>query len=222
MGKTTLARRLAAETPTELVHLDHLLHAVCSVAGPEALAALRKAPSINAHTPPQWLEELRARDQVLWKAARAYVTAANGQPLVVEGGLWPDWVRELDEDHVAIFIVDTGDSAERLVEITHTNPQSWMAQRQWPDDKIRRWAGYNRFRSSVIADLAYRYDYPVFDIAGGIGLAHDQALDHLRRSPMSVWAAKMAAGKDPTMGRNSRNEVGQRAVGDRGRRDDRQ
>lgn len=179
VGKTTLARRWVSMHPSELVQLDHLLHALTAVADADALAALQKAPSITNHTPQQWLSELRERDAVLWKAARAYAGAAQ-DPVVIEGGLWPDFVRGLDTAHTAIFIVDTGeDIAGRLVQMTRQNPQSWIAQRRWSEDKIRTWAAYNRLRSHHIADLANQYDYPVFDIATDFGAGQDLALQHL-------------------------------------------
>lgn len=179
VGKTTLARRLVQQSPAELVNLDHLLHPLAAVATTESLTALRKAPSINTYTHAQWLGELRERDRVLWEAALEYMKAAQGEPIIVEGGLWPDWVPELAHEHTAIFIVDTGDSADRLVKIAETNPHSWMAQRRWPEEKIRRWASYNRYRSQTIADLAVAQGYPVFDVADAIGPAQDRALKHL-------------------------------------------
>ncbi|SHU65111.1 Uncharacterised protein [Mycobacteroides abscessus subsp. abscessus] len=179
VGKTTLARRWVSAHPSELVHLDHLLHALTAIADAEALTSLRKAPSITTHTPGQWLSELRDRDAILWKAAHAYAGAAQGQ-LVIEGGLWPDWLRQLDVPHTAIFIVDTSeDSAERLVQMTRQDPRSWIAQRRWPDDKIRSWATYNRFRSQAISDLAIQYGYPVFDVAGSISEGQERALRYL-------------------------------------------
>ncbi len=179
VGKTTLSRRLALHTSAALVQLDHLLHAVCAVAAPESRIALEKAPSIKTRTPKQWLDELRERDRVLWQAAHAYVIAAQGEPIIIEGGLWPDWVRELELEHNTAFIVDTGQSADRLVEIARTQPQSWMAQRKWPEHKIRKWAGYNKFRSEFIAELAAQHDYPVFDIADAMGPTLEEAFDHL-------------------------------------------
>lgn len=178
VGKTTLARRWTASRPVELVHLDHLRHAAAAVATGDELGALRKAPSIATHSPEEWLAALRERDAVLWKAAEAYCTAATGA-LVMEGGLWPDWVANIERPHVAIFIVDTGDSADRLVDIARTNPQSWMTQRGWSEEKIRKWAGYNQFRSTIIAELAVLHGYPVFDIVDGIDAVQEQALSHL-------------------------------------------
>lgn len=98
---------------------------------------MRRAPSITTHGPAEWLAELRIRDEVLWKAANAYANSArNG--LVMEGGLWPDWVANLHRPHVAIFIVDTADDAgDRLVEMTRNDPQSWIAERRWSEAKIR-------------------------------------------------------------------------------------
>lgn len=182
VGKTTLARRWTAARAVELVHLDHLLHAAAAVASGHELSALRNAPSISTHSPAAWLAQLRERDAVLWKAAKAYAEAASTNELVAEGGLWPDWVSTLDRCHTAIFIVDTGDSAERLVDIARSDPSSWMAQRQWPESKIRKWATYNRLRSRRIAELADSFGYPVFDIAGGIDDVLGQALDYLEVS----------------------------------------
>lgn len=179
VGKTTLARRLSAAVgPVELVHRDHLLHAAASVAAGDDLIALRKAPSITTHSPQEWLAALRDRDAVLWKATEAYCGAAHGG-LVMEGGLWPDWVASIQRPHVAIFIVDTADSADRLVDITRVDPQNWMSRRGWSEEKVRKWAGYNQFRSTVIAELAGRHGYPVFDIADGIAAVQDEALSHL-------------------------------------------
>lgn len=98
---------------------------------------LRKAPSVNDNSPDQWLSEPRDRDLVLWKAARAYIAAAQPEPLIAEGGFWPDWVREFDSEHTAIFIIDTGDSADRLVDIGRHEPpkrdgETPMVRRQDP------------------------------------------------------------------------------------------
>lgn len=179
VGKSTLARRWAALGPVELVHLDHLLHAAAAVATGDALSALKQAPSIATHGPKQWLAALRERDAVLWTAAQAYAGAARAE-VILEGGLWPDWVARLQEPHTAIFVVDTSaDMADRLIDITRSNPSSWMARRGWTDEKIRKWADYNRFRSEVIADLADRRGYRVFDITAGIATVQDQALRYL-------------------------------------------
>lgn len=179
VGKTTLSRRWAAERSAEFVHLDHLLKSVVAVARGKERSALEKAPSINTHTPEEWLNELRHRDEVLWLAAQAYAIAACDE-LVMEGGLWPDWVATLRIPHVAVFIVDTAeDMADRLVDIARENPQSWMAQRRWPEEKIRKWATYNRYRSDVIAGQAARHGYRVFDIAGGISRAQDEVVRYL-------------------------------------------
>lgn len=131
VGKSTLAYRVSANVPTELIHLDHLLSALCSVASEKYRDVLKKAPSINTCTPTEWLDELRERDRVLWRGAQAYIAAAQGGPIIVEGGLWPDWLPELSEDHTAVFLVDTDGSPDRLVQIAKTNPRSWMAQRKY-------------------------------------------------------------------------------------------
>lgn len=179
VGKTTLARRWTAHRAVEFVHLDHFLQALKAAATGETLRALRLAPSIADYSPPEWLAQLRVRDEAMWRAARAYADKAAG-PLVMEGGLWPDFVSRLEREHLAIFVIDTSaDMADRLVNITRADPQSWMAQRGWPEDKIRKWATYNRFRSEVIANLAARNGYPVFDIAAGIAEVQDQALQYL-------------------------------------------
>lgn len=98
----------------------------------------------------------------------------------MEGGLWPDWTAQLDVDHAAVFLIDTGDSADRLVSIAKQYPNSWMARRQWPETKIRRWAKYNQFRSETIATLAEKHGYPIFDISHGQTRAQDQALRKLQ------------------------------------------
>lgn len=181
VGKTTLARRLVAASPVELVHLDHLLHALTSVADAEARACLQKAPSIDDCDPDQWLNEIRKRDRVLWTAASAYIAAAAAGigELVIEGGLWPDWVHGLSGEYAAVFLVDTGDSASRLVDVARAHPESWMARRNWSEDKIRRWADYNRLRSEMITDLANEHGYRVFDIRDGIDVAGDCAFREL-------------------------------------------
>ncbi|MDO2986885.1 hypothetical protein [Mycobacteroides abscessus] len=182
VGKTTLARRWTCRRTVEFVHLDHFLHALKATATGDTLRALRLAPSIADYSPPEWLAQLRVRDEAMWRSARAYADKAAG-PLVMEGGLWPDFVSRLEREHLAIFIVDTGaDIADRLVQITHADPHSWMAQRGWPEDKIRKWAIYNRYRSEFIANLATRHGYPVFDIASGIADIQDRALQYLARA----------------------------------------
>lgn len=179
VGKTTLAQRWATTHRTELVHLDHLLSALTAVATGSALDALQRAPSITTRSPSEWLAELRIRDEVLWNATEAYANSTS-DALVMEGGLWPDWVARLQRPHAAIFIVDTAnDAADRLVDITNNDPQSWIAQRGWPEQKIRQWATYNRFRSEEIAAHAALHGYPVFDIAAGISQAQDDAIHYL-------------------------------------------
>lgn len=181
VGKTTLAGRWVGSRSVEWVQLDHLLHSVAAVATGAARRALAKAPSVDAHTKEQWLSALRERDAVLWQAAHAYADVARGG-LVIEGGLWPDWVAGLQRPHVGIFVVDTSQGmAERLIEIVRTHPESWMAQRGYSELKIRKWATYNRFRSQQIAELADRHGYRVFDIAAtsGISDTQDEALRYL-------------------------------------------
>lgn len=179
VGKTTLARRWIAQRTVEFVHLDHFLEALKATATGDALRALRLAPSIATYSPTEWLAQLRVRDEAMWRSARAYADKAAG-PLVIEGGLWPDFVSRLEREHLAIFVIDTGaDMADRLVDITRSDPDSWMARRGWSEDKIRKWATYNRFRSEFIANLATRHGYPVFDIASGIAEVQDQALQYL-------------------------------------------
>lgn len=185
VGKTTLSQRLIEASPAELVHLDHLLPAVSALADHAAAAALNKAPSINDHSPEQWLYHLRHRDRTLWTAAKAYITTAhrNNSALIMEGGLWPDWTAHLEIDHTAVFLIDTSDNADRLVDIAKRHPNSWMARRKWPEAKIRRWAKYNQFRSEIIAEQAEKHSYPVFDISHGQTHAQNQALRTLHGFP---------------------------------------
>lgn len=179
VGKTTLARRWIAQRTVEFMHLDHFLEALKATTTGDALRALRLAPCIATYSPTEWLAQLRVRDEAMWRSAKAYANRAPG-PLVMEGGLWPDFVSRLEREHLAIFVIDTGaDMADRLVDITRSDPDSWMAQRGWSEDKIRKWATYNRFRSEFIANLATRHGYPVFDIASGIADVQDQALQYL-------------------------------------------
>lgn len=179
VGKTTLARQWAAAQRADLVQLDNLLHAVAEVAIGKSLQALQKAPSIATHNPREWLAELRVRDEVLWKAAQGYLNKSQGA-LVMEGGLWPDWVASLERPHTALFIVDTDIAmADRLIDITRTDPLSWMAKRGYSEDKIRKWADYNRFRSEDIAERAVSHGYPVFDISGGIDRTQREAIRYL-------------------------------------------
>lgn len=127
------------------------------------------------------------RDRVLWDAARAYLERAGDEDVIVEGGLWPDFVAASTTSSEAVasarvvFLVDTGDSAQRLLHIAHTVPGNWIARRGWPDEKIRRFADYNRYRSEQITLQAKTFGYPVVDIAdhGQMSGAHDAALTHL-------------------------------------------
>ncbi len=182
VGKTTLAQRLIQAAPAELVHLDHLLPAVRALADQSAVTALNTAPSINDNSPQQWLHHLRHRDRTLWTAAKAYITTAhrNDSALAMEGGLWPDWTAQLEIEHAAVFLIDTADSADRLISIAKQHPNSWMARRQWPEAKIRRWAKCNQFRSETIAELAEQHGYPIFDISQGQTRAQAQALRTLQ------------------------------------------
>lgn len=185
-GKSTLSRSVvAATTGSQLVSLDNLLESLAVVADAKTRAALRTAPGVYTHTPQEWVSGLRVRDRVLWDAARAYLDRAGTEDVIVEGGLWPDFVAATSTGMVGsarvVFLVDTGDSAQRLLHIAHTVPGNWIARRGWPDKKIRRFADYNRYRSEQITAQASAFGYPVIDIAdhGRMCGAHDAALTHL-------------------------------------------
>ncbi|WP_157931590.1 hypothetical protein [Mycobacteroides abscessus] len=51
VGKTTLAQRIPTQAPSELIHLDHLLHALKAAAHPGMKEALNKTSDPHARRP---------------------------------------------------------------------------------------------------------------------------------------------------------------------------
>jgi hypothetical protein len=187
-GKSTLMHQAQAALACPAVPLDLLLKALVPVATPTNQAKLQARPKVEQLSVTQWLQALRERDQVLWQAVRGLVEAASHSQsdLVIEGGLWPDYVAEIADDADdmrAVFLVDTSsDHASRLVQLARSSAtqNNWM--REWSDDKLKKWAGYNVARSRLIVELAEQHNQPVFDIAGdGLGEMQRQALALLAR-----------------------------------------
>ena len=182
-GKSTLADRVSRTHEGQHVSVDYLRYSFATVGSAPVKEALQLAPDHTLYTPTEWIQQLRCRDAIVWEGVRTYldVAAPNGDDVLMEGCLWPDYVSELEYDYRAVFLVDTSpDLANRLITAaadpnTHNN---W--QRNKSPEWIKSWAQHNIVRSEYYKELCQQYNQPVFDIADStIQQAQDAATEFL-------------------------------------------
>ena len=182
-GKSTLFHAAEAKFSGQAISLDNLRSAFIAIVSETMRRTLLLAPKESEYCPDDWTTILRQKDRPLWDGARAYIEAAamKRDDVLMEGGLWPDYVSELKVAYRAVFLVDTSLLHINRVIVaardnhTHNN---WMST--WTDERLTAWAVHNIARSERIKELAQEYDQPVFDIADhGIQEAQDAALEVL-------------------------------------------
>jgi len=161
-GKTTLAKRLAAQRGYALVAIDDLGTALRALTTPRSHPALHPMTGWNyqaydvAHTPPTWIEHSRREHQALWPAIAAVIHAHLqwAGPVILEGWqLDPERVRAVSHPQLRAcwLLVDEAVLAARLqadtafyhgcadVErlIRHSRARS-----RWVNDRVRQAAGH--------------------------------------------------------------------------------
>lgn len=187
-GKSTLAERVRPHINGQVVSGDAFTHSMQGVLKAKWLPDLfvNVVDPVQEMTDPnEMLERLRERDKEMWEFYEAYIKASlkdSDDDILLDGNLWPDYIRTLDIPHRAVFIVDTSPAqADRLIAIRDSDSDNnWMKEHEYSDKKIVEWAKFNAKRSERYVALCKQYDYPCFDIAGqGMENAADQAFESL-------------------------------------------
>ena len=188
-GKSVLAEKLRQQVDGQVLSGDAINRSLRELTQPEWLPDLFEHvvdPLNEDDTAATRIDRLRRRDKVLWRFLASYFAANDFQSddnVLVDGALWPDFMAGLTLEHKAAFLVDTSpDHAERIRKIRDdgTSKNNWMSERGYTDEKITRWAEFNKARSRRVIELCNEYGYPYFDIAdGGIDQAQARALDYL-------------------------------------------
>jgi 2-phosphoglycerate kinase len=157
-GKTTLAKRLAAQRGYALVAIDDLATALRALTTPQSHPALHPMAGWDyrtyyvAHTPPTLIEHSRREHQALWPAMAAVIHAHLqwAGPVILEGWqLDPERVRAVSHPHLRAcwLLVDEAvlearlraDTAfyqsctdvERLI-------RHYLARGRWVNDRVRQ------------------------------------------------------------------------------------
>ena len=161
-GKTTLAKRLAAQRGYALVAIDDLGTALRALTTPQSHPALHPMAGWDyrayyvAHPPPTLIEHSRREQQALWPAIAAVIHAHLqwAGPVILEGWqLDPERVRAVSHPHLRAcwLLVDEAilearlraDMAfyqgcmdvERLI-------RHYLARSRWVNDRVQQAAGH--------------------------------------------------------------------------------
>lgn len=188
-GKTTLASMLRKKLGAQSLSGDALVRAIRDNSDPQNIKDVLVNvydPIDHADPPATQMARLRRRDHVMWNYAVSYLNANHHDStddIVFEGGLWPDFIKDFDMEYRVVFLVDTSeDRAERLIHMRNTSTSNnWM--HDWSDEKITKWAEFDRERSREIIRLCDQYGHRYFDIASlTIDGVQSAALEYLLAS----------------------------------------
>lgn len=188
-GKTVLAEKLRPHVNGQILSGDAINRSLRELTKPEWLPDLFEHvvdPLQEDDVPIVRIDRLRRRDKVLWQFLTTYFEASDFQSnddVLVDGALWPDFIKDLEYEHRAVFLVDTSaDHAERIMKIRDSSVKNnWMNDRKYTNEKIVRWADFNVTRSRQVIEMCKTHNYPYFDIAdGGIDEAQTGAFEYLR------------------------------------------
>ena len=179
-GKTTLARMLRGQVSAQSLSLDAMITALRSTTTPETHPALfhKIVDPVTFDDPPQRrIDRYYWRDKEMWKFLRSYIHGMrqSGDNLIVEGCLWPSSAHEFDQEHRAVFLVDTSiNHVERLIHIRDNSVHdNWMKEEYAEDSLIEKWAQFNIVRSQFVIQECEKYGYPYFDV-GELGIENAQ------------------------------------------------
>ncbi len=161
-GKTTLAKRLAAQRGYALVAIDDLGTAVRAVTTPQSHPALHPMAGWDyrayyvEHTPPTLIEHSMREHQALWPAIAAVIHAHLqwAGPVILEGWqLDPERVRAVTHPHLRAcwLLVDEVVLEARLRADTafyqgctdvERFTRHYMARSRWVNDRVRHAAAH--------------------------------------------------------------------------------
>jgi 2-phosphoglycerate kinase len=161
-GKTTLAKRLAAQRGYALVTIDDLSTAVRALTTPQSHPALHPMAGWDyrvyyiAHPPPTLIEHSRREHQALWPAIAAVIHAHLqwAGPVILEGWqLEPERLRSVTHPHLRAcwLLVDDAVLEARLWADTAfyqgcTDVERFIrhytARSQWVNDRVRQAAAH--------------------------------------------------------------------------------
>lgn len=186
-GKTTLARKVRKNFDGQVISNDAVMVSIRQVTTPDSQPDIFDKivePLADDATPEQRIARLRRRDEVVWTFMKGYYGAAPyaNDDVLSEGCLWPSMLKELEQEHRAVFLVDTSPNhAERLIHIRdNLEHNNWMRDRKYTDEYMRVWAEFNIARSREIIRECKEFGYEYFDIADlGIDEAERQAFEYL-------------------------------------------
>jgi 2-phosphoglycerate kinase len=186
-GKSKLAEQIRKHTDGHVIAGDAVVASLHAMLKPEWLPDLfeHSVKMIDhMHIPEEKVDRLRRRDKVAWDFYETYIkTAQDDAPnddILIEGNLWPDFVKTLSFEHKAVFLIDTSpEQAGRLMRIRDANGDNdWM--KRFSDKELKTWAEFNAIRSQRYKKLCEQYGYSYFDIAKlGIEEAADEAFHAL-------------------------------------------
>jgi 2-phosphoglycerate kinase len=161
-GKTTLAKRLAAQRGYALVAIDDLSTAVRALTTPQSHPALHPMAGWDyrayylAHPPPTLIEHSRREHQALWPAIAAVIHAHLqwAGPVILEGWqLDPERVRSVAHPQLRAcwLLVDDAVLEARLRADTTFYQgctdverliRHYLARSRWVNDRVRRAAAH--------------------------------------------------------------------------------
>lgn len=171
VGKTTVVRKLLETYPYYSLSIDNLKYMVR-----KSGLIKRQISSQDFYYPEAWLKKVRERDFSLWQWTKEYIISSlnHNLPLIVEGGIWADYVNESIEEFVSandkvkiitLFIVDstnTIEASKRFLALKNSDPYNWL--NKYNEEQISLYAECNKFRTDKTIELANNYNYLVYDI----------------------------------------------------------
>ena len=186
-GKSHLAERVRKYINGQVIAGDAVTAALQKVFTPEwspDLFVHKVDPLSKMHLASEKIDRLRRRDETAWDFYQAEletaVKNATHDDNLIEGNLWPDFIRTLTLPHKAVFLVDTSPKqATRLIDIRDSDGDNdWM--KHYSNEEMVEWAKLNVLRSERYIKLCQKHSYPYFDIAKfGIEDASDEAFHAL-------------------------------------------
>lgn len=171
VGKTTVVRKLLKTYPYYSLSIDDLKYMIRKSALIE-----NQISSQDFCYPEVWLKKVRERDFSLWQWTKEYIISSlnHNLPLIVEGGIWADYVNESIKEFVSandkvkiitLFIVDGTnviEASKRFLALKNSDPYNWL--NKYNEEQISLYAECNKLRTDNTIELANNYNYLVYDI----------------------------------------------------------
>lgn len=184
-GKTTLAKMVRQRIDSQVIATDGFMKSLQQNLEKEWLPDLffhTREIIYEDHAIETKITGARGRDAVIWKFIVPYIKEAifTHDDVLVEGTIWPDMLKNLDEEHRAVFLVDTDENHfERLMQIRENAYHSnWM--KDFPQERMVEFAKFNLARSEEYVRLCEKHGYKYFDVGKlGVAAAQEQALAEL-------------------------------------------